>query len=281
MLLRAVIIILLVTVSFPAKGASAPAPASSTPEGCRAERAVSVPAPVDLAQVMRDLYALEDEHQVRVLDQPDAALEGEIRVLFDRAVPRSKLEQFYTMLLYISRHASRVGSRITFDVAKAQALLLSSRVFSDSDFPRHIVGIEADRIDARFPRYRVLFDRPEVRLALNAGQGFGVFREGMCQHAKALVFYGSFSFSLGMEDRHLVVSDFANLDLWGDFGVRGLVDIDLNYVTVRSVEFLKGSNLGLVKAKVSRREFQTNSHSIWLKLLSGLVTDRSVQPIDW
>jgi hypothetical protein len=126
-----------------------------------------------------------------------------------------------------------------------------------------------------------LFEKPEVRLPLNHGWGFGIVREGMCQHAKALVFYGGFTFALQRNGESLDVFDFDGVDLYGHFGTRGLVDIDINYVSVKSVEFLKGTPLGLVRAKVSRREFEVNQHSFWLRVITRFVTDKSLQPIDW
>jgi hypothetical protein len=201
--------------------------------------------------------------------------------LFDLSAPKSKLEQFYAMLSLISRYASPPDDEITLDVAKALNLLLSSKVFSVPEFPRQIVQIHLNRKDRAHPRYQVVFDRPEVRLPLNGGLGFGVFRQGMCQHAKALVFYGSFSFTLTMKHKSLEAYDFDNVDLWGDFGSRGLIDVDINYVSLKSVEFMKGSALGLVRAKVSRKEFEVNQHSFLLELITKFVTDKSVQPIDW
>jgi hypothetical protein len=127
----------------------------------------------------------------------------------------------------------------------------------------------------------VVFDAPEVRLPLNHGLGFGVVREGMCQHARELVFYGEFSFTLAMKESGLEVHDFDKVDLFGTFGSRGIVDVDVNYVSIRSVTFMRGSIMGLVKAKISRREFEVNDHSFLLSLLSRVVTDKSVQPIDW
>jgi len=108
-----------------------------------------------------------------------------------------------------------------------------------------------------------------------------VVREGMCQHAKALVFYGGFSFCLAMQNGNLEVSDFENVDLWGAFGSRGFINLDINYVSVKSVEFLRGNAMGLVKAKISRKEFEVNRHFFLLELISKLVTDKSVQAIDW
>ena len=277
-----VIAICLLVASFPhvANSQSPPSP-TPVPSGCTSEKAVTVPAEVDLAQVMLDTYALEDDHQEKLFHRRNRTLDQEMANLFDRSAPRSKLEQFYTMLFHISRYASHSGDELTFDVTKALNLLLSSKVFSDPDFPRQIARIHLNRKDRARPHYLVVFNNPDVRLPLNTGLGFGVFREGMCQHAKALVFYGSFSFSLAMKNKGLEVYDFDNVDLWGTFGSRGVVDVDVNFVSLKSVEFLKGNTLGLVKAQVSRKEFDANHHSFLLRLLTRLVTDRSIQPIDW
>ena len=59
------------------------------------------------------------------------------------------------------------------------------------------------------------------------------------------------------------------------------MDVDINYVSIKSVDFLKGNAMGLVKAKVSRKEFDVNQHSFLLDLVTRFVTDKSVQPIDW
>lgn len=251
------------------------------PSGCHIERAVTVPAQVDLAQVLRDVYALEDSRQVKLFHEPSRALEQALAALFDPSAPKSKLEQFYTLLFHISQHTSQPGDEILLDVPRALTLLLSSKVFSDPEFPRQIVRIQLIRTDRARPRYRVTFEKPEVWLPLNKGMGFGVFREGMCQHAKALVFYGSFAFALTMPHQNVVVSDFDNVDLWGTFGTRGVVDIDINYVSLKSVEFLNGDVMGLVRAKVSRKEFEVNRHFFLLELITRFVTDKSIQPIDW
>jgi hypothetical protein len=39
--------------------------------------------------------------------------------------------------------------------------------------------------------------------------------------------------------------------------------------------------MALVKAKVSRREFEINEHTWLLALLTKFVTDKSLQPLDW
>jgi len=236
---------------------------------------------VAIRQVLADLYALEDGRGARLLPAEDPALSAKVTDLFGPATPRSKLEQFYTLLFHIAQHAATPDDSLSLDLSTAQRLLLSSKVFTDPAFPRHITRIQLARRDRTRPRYRVVFDAPEVRLPLNRGLGFGVFREGMCQHAKALVFYGEFSFTLAAKPSGLEVRDFDKVDLWGSFGSRGLVHVDVNYVAIRSVAFLTGSAMGLVKAKVSRREFDVNRHSFLLALVSRFVTDESVQPLDW
>ena len=251
------------------------------PAGCQVERAVTTPAPVDMAQVLGDVYALRDDRQAKLFSGPNATLDRALAALFDLSVPKSKLEQFYSLLFYIATYASHPGDEISFDLPKAVTLLLSSKVFSDPEFPRQIARIHLTRKDRGRPHYQVGFERPEVWLPLNKGLGFGIVREGMCQHVKALVFYGSFAFSLGMKSQGLEVSNFDNVDLWGAFGSRGFVDIDINYVSVKSVEFQKGSVMGLVRAKVSRKEFAINQHSFLLELVTKFLVDKSVQAIDW
>jgi len=281
-LLAAIYILGTASVPLFAKAESSPLPTpASSFSDCKTEDAKTTPAPVDMAQVLRDAYALEDDQHEILFRGPNPALDQALTALFDLSTPKSKLEQFYTMLFHISRYTSHPGDGIALDVPKVVNLLLSTRVFSDPDFPRQIAQVQLDRKDRARPHYRVVFDKSEVRLPLNQGLGFGVFREGMCQHAKELVFYGSFSFSLAMKNESLEVYDFDNLDLWGTFGSRGVVDVDVNYVSVKSVDFLKGNSMGLVKAKVSRKEFDVNQHSFLLDLVTRFVTDKSVQPIDW
>ncbi len=279
-----VVVCLAAVVSSPriAPAESSPVlPVTPVPAGCKSEQPVTTPAPVDMEEVLRDVYGLEDNHQARLFRTPNRALELSLTTLFDLSEAKSKLEQFYTMLFYLSQYAAAPGEEITFDVTTAQRLLLSSKVFRAPEFPRQIARIHLSRKDPRGPRYEVDLTRPEVRLPLNGGLGFGVFREGMCQHAKALVFYGSFSFSLAMKNRQLQVYDFDNVDLWGTFGMRGFLNLDINYVSVKSVEFVNGDMVGLVRAKVSRKEFEINQHSFLLELVTKFVTDKSLQPIDW
>jgi hypothetical protein len=275
---KVVLVLLLGSLLLPAfPGLSFP----QVPAGCQVERAVTVPAPVDMAEVFQDVYALEDSQHIKLFSAPNPRLNQALVALFDLTVAKSKLNQFYSLLFYLDRYASHPGTRITFEISTARRLLLSSKVFSDPAFPSQMTQIELTRTDRSRPRYRVSFEKPEVRLPLNHGTGFGVFREGMCQHAKELVFYGGFAFSLRMNGEDLDVFDFDGVDLYGNFGAHGLVDVDISYVSVKSVEFLTGTPLALVRAKVSQREFEVNQHSFWLRVITRFVTDKSLQPIDW
>lgn len=78
-----------------------------------------------------------------------------------------------------------------------------------------------------------------------------------------------------------MVSNFKGVDLFGDFGNRGIIDVDIQYVSLKSVEFFTGTINGRVTAFVSREEFSKNKHNPLLELVTKIIPDRSVQPIDW
>lgn len=239
-------------------------------------------AKVDTKQVLDDVYALVDSENVKLFREENTEMDKEFMALFDVSIPRSKLEQFYTMLFYISRYASIEKDEFIIDRDLTIRLLISSRVFSNPEFPKRISRVFLSRHNRKKPFYKVSFDSNEVRLDLNMGDGFGVSREGMEQQAKALVFYGSFSFSLRKKRNNNVEAfDFEDVDLYGSFGSRGFINVDINYVAIKSVEFHKGSEMALVKAKVSRREFEINEHTWLLNLVTRFVTDKSLQPLDW
>ncbi len=239
-------------------------------------------AKVDKKQVLDDVYALVDSEKVKLFRETNIEMDKELMALFDISIPRSKLEQFYTMLFYISKYTSNEKDEFIIDRDLTIRLLISSKVFSDPEFPKRISRVFLSRHNRKKPFYKVSFDSNEVRLDLNKGDGFEVSREGMEQQAKALVFYGSFSFSLRKKGNNNVEAfDFEDVDLYGSFGSRGFINVDINYVAVKSVEFHKGSEMALVRAKVSRREFEINEHTWLLGLVTRFVTDKSLQPLDW
>jgi hypothetical protein len=85
----------------PAESSPVPEPAPA-PAGCQAERAVTTPAPVDVAQVLGDVYALRDDHHAKLFSGPNPTLDRALTALFDLSAQKSKLEQFYSLLFYIA-----------------------------------------------------------------------------------------------------------------------------------------------------------------------------------
>ncbi|MCB0327516.1 MAG: hypothetical protein KDD52_07850, partial [Bdellovibrionales bacterium] len=191
-------------------------------------------------------------------------------------------EQFYTMLYHIAQFSTRKEQKLHLDETSVRDVLMASAVFTDQSIPNQIVGISIDFQSKNKTRYAILFDKERVKILLNQGKGFTIFRNGKCQHAQSLIFEKEFSFELKkLQNGNLRVKNFSGVDLFGDFGNRGIVDVDINYVALKAVEFYHGSNLGEVTAFVSDQEFQVNQHNFLLKVLSQLVPDKSIQPIDW
>ncbi|MDR4499327.1 MAG: hypothetical protein MRK02_15640 [Candidatus Scalindua sp.] len=245
------------------------------------ENEVETSLEVDKKQVLEDIYALVDIDNAKLFQQKNNEVDELINDLFTVTIPRSKLEQFYTMLFYISKYASIEKDVINIDRDSTIKLLISSRVFSDPEFPKRISSVYLSRLNREIPYYKVSFDSELIELNLNKGDGYGISREGMHQQAQSLVFYGSFSFSLRKKKDNVEAFDFDDVDLYGSFGSRGYINVDINYVAIKSVEFHKGTEMALVKAKVSRREFETNKHTWLLSLVTRFVNDKSLQPIDW
>ncbi len=249
--------------------------------GSRLGRSVTKSTDFSINQVLDDVYALVDTEKVKLFNEKNSKMDKELRELFDVSILRSKLEQFYTMLFYISKYTAIEEDELFLDRDSTIKLLVSSEVFTNREFPRRITRIYLTRHNREKPFYKVFFDSDRVELDLNWGDDFDTMREGMNQKAKALVFYGSFSFRLKKKGENVEAFDFKDVDLYGSFGSRGFINVDINYVAVRSVEFHKGSEMALVRAKVSRKEFEINEHTWLLALVTKFVTDKSLQALDW
>lgn len=247
----------------------------------KSDQSTTKPAEFSINQVLDDVYALVDSENVRLFNEKNVEMDKELKELFDVSILRSKLEQFYTMLFYISKYASIEKDEFVIDRDSTIKLLISSEVFTNREFPKRISRVYLSRHSRERPFYKVFFDSDRVELNLNKGDGYGISREGMRQQANALVFYGSFSFRLKKNGENVEAFDFEDVDLYGSFGSRGFINVDINYVAVRSVEFHKGSEMALVRAKVSRKEFEINEHTWLLALVTRFVTDKSLQPLDW
>ncbi len=247
----------------------------------KSDQSITKSTEFSINQVLDDVYALVDTEEVKLFKEKNKEMDKELKELFDVSILRSKLEQFYTMLFYISKYASIEKDELFFDRQSTIKLLVSSEVFTNREFPRRISKVYLSRHNRERPFYKVFFDSDRIELDLNRGDGYGIAREGMRQEAKALVFYGSFSFRLRKKGENVEAFDFEDVDLYGSFGSRGFINVDINYVAVRSVEFHKGSEMALVRAKVSRREFEINEHTWLLALVTKFITDKSLQPLDW
>jgi hypothetical protein len=116
----------------------------------------------------------------------------------------------------------------------------------------------------------VQFSDNEVRFPINQGKGFWSWDQGMCQIAKELVFYPGFS--LGSAPRAipktLVVDNFNKVEIFGQFGTRKLVSIDLSYVDLEEGGVHRRHRRGQGEgARVAQREFDTNEHSKLFKFI--------------
>lgn len=192
------------------------------------------------------------------------------------------MEQFYTLLWVMSEQLNQQKAHsISFSSKTVQDVLLTSKVFTDPAIPNHIQSISFDISDSNYPKYNVVFSQKGIDVPLNQGDGFYLYRNGKCQHAEKLIFDQSFSFEMKKNLGNLMVHNFQGVDLFGDFGNRGIVDVDIQYVSLRSVEFLSGTVNGRVTAYVSAEEFKKNEHNKLLEWVTKIVPDRSVQPIDW
>ncbi len=242
-------------------------------------QAVTTPAPVEMDQLIQDLNSLKTYDGQRMLDA--VQLRPVLQDIFDVNRPNSKLQQFYRLLYLVAKNSLvDIGMGVDFDVTSARRILVTARVFPDPSFPSHITWIHLVSTN-NIPEYTVSFS-DAVQFPLNQGRGFKSWDDGYCQHAKELVFAQKFSFKMKeVRGGNLKVYKYNGVDLFGDFGTRGAVDVDLKYVRLADVEFIKNSNLGYVKAYISRKEFEESKHNALLRLVSQIIPNTSLQAIDW
>jgi len=262
-------------LSLPAGAADPKCPGSDEP-----------PPPVLKADVPKLLAALEnlkDTHGRTVWKTNDET-KATLKEIFEPTTPRTKLEQFFQLMYLIQKNVERKDFPMVVTPPSITEVLLAAKVFTDPSFPQKITRVELKHDDPnRQPFYTVEFSAPEVRFPINQGKGFATWESGMCQIVKELVFYNGFSFRVRPNriNPNLVVDDFDRVELYGTFGNRGVFDIDLNYVELQKVEFIKGTDQGKVKAKVAKREFKENKHSGLFKFIGSLIPNTTKQRIDW
>lgn len=248
---------------------------------CPGTEAVNAPAPVDIAELKSKIYGLSSIDQKNIFTT-SPTFEKAIENAFDISQVKTKMEQFYSLLWILGQQLkSQKIKTINFNAVSVKDVLIASKVFTDPAIPSQIKSIEFDMSNSNQPKYKVSYTKKGIRLPLNQGKGFFLFRNGKCQRAKELIFDEVFTFEMKRNLGNLMVYNFQGVDLFGDFGSRGFIDVDIEYVSLKSVEFFTGTQNGRVVAYVSREEFNKNKHNALLKLVTKFVPDRSVQPIDW
>ncbi len=244
------------------------------------------PPPVlraDLSQVIAALENLKDIRGRSFWRTTDET-RGDLKETFESVPPKTKLEQFFQLLYLLQRSIDETLLPVVVHPPGITELLLAAKVFTDPSFPQKITSVELlPGTDHQPPRYQVQFSESEVRFPINRGAGFSNWDQGMCQIAKELIFYPGFSFNLrkARNSKNLVVNNFAGVEIYGQFGTRKFVSIDLNYVDLEKVEFIRGTDQGKVKARVAKREFKENRHSKLFKFIGTMIPNTSKQRIDW
>ena len=236
-----------------------------------------------MGQVKTALGALHDT-QGRGVWKNSAETDAALEDVFKSTPRKTKLEQFFQLLYLIQKQVNDSALPVVVEPPQIIDVLLVAKVFTDPAFPKRITSVELKKdVASRPPLFKVQFSDQEVRFPINQGKGFATWDQGMCQIAKELVFYPSFSFRLrnARNSKNLVVDDFQKVEIFGQFGTRKIVSIDLSYVDLEKVEFIQGTDQGKVKARVAQREFKENKHSKLFKFIGSLIPNTTKQRIDW
>lgn len=248
---------------------------------------VNDPAPTSLrADLPRLIFLLSEMKDLdgRKIWKKTAESEEELYKIFETVPPKTKLEEFFQLMNFLQRHVAPENLPVVVTPPGITEVLLAAHVFKTPDFPKKITSVEFKKNDPkRSPVFRVQYSDQEVRFPINEGKGFASWDQGMCQIAKELVFYPGFSFRVrkARNSKNLVVEDFDKVQIYGQFGTRKIVDIDLQYVDLEKVEFITETDQGKVTARVSKREFAENAHSFLFKFIGTLIPNTSQQRIDW
>ncbi len=243
---------------------------------------VTDPSPVDLPQLTARVEALHTKDGALALTPGEKLTRG-LAETFDLAQVKTKMEQFYRLLFVIFQNLDpKLPKNLNFDPAQVRDILLASKVFTDPQVPNEITEVSIDRKMSRDPSYIVQFASPLTEIPLNGKEGFYAWEEGRCQFTKSLLFQSRFSFGLYVNrKKNLVVKNFQGVDMFGDFGSHRFVELELQYISLKRVEFFAGTKLGEIEAYISEEEFARNSHSPFLRLVSRFAGSKSIQPIDW
>lgn len=251
----------------------------------RCPGADSPPPPVlkaDLPKISAALDSLQKILDLAVWEDSDDTRQS-LRNIFDTIPQKTKLEQFFQLLFLLQKKIPSQRLPLTVNPPGITDVLLAAKVFTTPNFPKKITSVTLTKNRAGKTVWLVSFTDSEVRFPINKGAGFSAWDQGMCQVAKELVFYPGFSFSIrkARNSANLIVENFDKVEIFGTFGSRGLVTIDLSYVDLEKVEFIQETDEGRVTARVAKREFRENRHSAVFRFVGTLIPNTSRQRIDW
>lgn len=240
--------------------------------------------PADMPLLIKSLEKLKDTEGRSLWTNTPSAI-AELKEIFESKPPKPKLEQFYQLLFVLQKGIALQGDgQVTVRPPGITDVLLAAKVFTTPDFPKHITETTLTlKSPRKIPVWSVNFDQEEVRFPINGGRGFDSWQQGMCQTAKELLFYPGFSFTLrkAPNTKNLIVDDFDRVEIFGEFGSRAVFKIDIHYVDLERVEFIRGTDMGKVKGRVAKREFKENPHSGLFKFIGSMIPNTSKQKIDW
>lgn len=195
----------------------------------------------------------------------------------------SRLEQFYALLFLIGKELSGRADDLILDVPSSQHVLRVSHVFPTSEFIDSLVEAKVD-FHPRKKRsaWGIKLKQAEMIIPLNGGTGYLAYQHGLCQRVQNVLLYGGFEAEITRNsDRNIYVKFKEPIDFEGSFGSRGIVDIDLNFVSLFDIEFIHGTKIGVAKVRIADKEFERNDHSTLLRWAAAVLTQRATQPIDW
>lgn len=195
----------------------------------------------------------------------------------------SRLEQFYALLYLIGRDLRNRDDDIDLDIESARSVLNASQVFPTPQLVNAMKEVSVEwRPHSQTAEWEIKLSEDETVIPLNDGRGFKAYNHGFCQQVQKLHLYGGFHVSLSLRDRENIFVKFRDpVDFSGSFGSRGVADVEVSYVSLYDIEFHHGSKLGTSRCKIAQREFDTTDHSWFLRMVSGLISDKSTQVIDW
>lgn len=252
------------------------------PLACRSDLRAEEWGRVEVSSLLVAAHELKTLDQKPAIQQVTKAQQAKLEKYFlGDAQKVSRLEQFYFLLFWIAEVVSSPHDQ-ALDVTSVKRLLLASQAFQTPQLIEAIEEVSVSWDKQRGAALTMKLSQKEIVFPLNRGRGFRAFQHGFCQHAQKLIVYGLLDVSIAeLESGNLEVSFHRPVDLEGQLGTRGMVDLNLQYISVFRLEFLHGSRLGRTRARIAPREFASHDHPWWLRWISRVVSETSVQPIDW